>query len=218
MRKEKLTAVFTVVVIIFIVFALGLFVGRKLSSYKPKEGVINESMLQSTANTGLLNKKNKESASKKSANAVPSGKVSLSPLSKNTSGLAAHSPAASTSTSKSKTTVKTKKNYVKKPVYAYKYTKSKAASFASAPFSSKIYYTIQVAALLKAKDANIMANKFNSMGFFAYVIPINISGKHGKATYQQVRVGKFSSLKGAKSVEKIIAKKFNVKPYIIKVD
>ena len=203
MRKEKLTAVFVVIVTIFIVFALGLFIGRKLSSSKSKEGIINESMLKS------VTKLSKPAPVKSTKN-----------ISKNISKLAARPSVASTSTSKSKskTVIKAKKNYIKKPVYAYKYTKPKTASSISSPFSSKFYYTIQVAALLRVKDANMMASKLNSIGFFAYVLPIVIFGNHGKVTYQQVRVGKFSSLNGAKSVEKIIAKKLHVKPYIIKVD
>ncbi len=56
------------------------------------------------------------------------------------------------------------------------------------------------------------------MGFFAYIIPINISGKNGKAAYQQVRVGKFSNEKDALSVEKVISGKFKIKPYIIKIN
>ncbi len=228
MRKEKLTAVFVVIVTIFIVFALGLFIGRKLSSTGSKEGIINESMLQNVTNAGLLNKRNKRSPSKKFANVVPSGKIKLSPLSKpapvknakNIPKLAARSPIISTSKfkSKPKAVLKAKKNHIKKPVYAYKYAKSKTASSISSPFSSKFYYTIQVAALTRVKDANMMASKLNSIGFFAYVLPIVIFGSHGKVTYQQIRVGKFSSLNGAKSVEKIIAKKLHVKPYIIKVD
>ena len=212
MKKDKLTAVIVFLVIIFIVFVFGLFVGKKLSSKSSKEGVIKESALKnkSVPNGGLNSEEQ---------NPVSADNIKFAPISKLASlkkGKAetkktekVQKPAAA------KPAAKTKIVYVKKPVYVYKYiTKKSPAS----PFNSKIYYTIQVAALKNYAQAKTLADKLNSMGFFAYIVPISVSGKTGKAVYQQVRVGKFSTVNGAKSLENIISKKFKVKPYIIKVD
>lgn len=214
MKKEKLSVVFIVLVIMFIIFVAGIFVGKKLTPAKPKEGIINESSLKNT-----IGNKNDNIPP------VPSEKIKFKPLS-NLASLkkqeSAQKPVKkSLPEPKTKTIVKTKIVYVKKPVYVYKYKykyiKPKSVS-PSSPFSPKIYYTIQVAALKNIKAAKMLADKLNSMGFFAYLVPINISGKRGKATYQQVMVGKFTTRNGAKIFEKTIAKKFNVKPYIIKIN
>ena len=225
MKKDKLSAAIVFLVILFIVFALGLFVGKKLTPRKSKEGVIKESSLKTESNhpastlniTG--NQKTKENTP------VSTDNIKFAPISKLTSlknGNAAKKPAEKPAPApKPESKVRTKIVYVKKPIYIYKYITKKPAvkqKTASSPFASRVYYTIQVAALSKYNDAKKLADKLNSMGFFAYIVPISISGKKGKATYEQVRVGKFSTNKGAKSVENIISKKFNLKPYIIKVD
>ncbi len=226
MKKDKLSAVIVFLVILFIVFVLGLFVGKKLSPQKSKEGVIKESSLKtenkpslSSLNMGGNNHKVKKKT------AILSNNIKFAPISKLASlkkeGAAKKLVKKPTSTPKPKTKVKTRIIYVKKPIYIYKYITKKAPvkqKISASPFASEVYYTIQVAALSKYSEAKKLADKLNSMGFFAYIVPISISGKKGKATYEQVRVGKFSTNKGAKSVENIISKKFNLKPYIIKVD
>ncbi len=225
MKKDKLSAAIVFLVILFIVFALGLFVGKKLSPRKSKEGVIKESSLKTESNPPVSplniigNQKTKEKTP------VSTDNIKFAPISKLTSlknGNAAKKPAEKpTPAPKPESKVRTKIVYVKKPIYIYKYITKKPAvkqKTASSPFASRVYYTIQVAALSKYNDAKKLADKLNSMGFFAYIVPISISGKKGKASYEQVRVGKFSTNKGAKSVENIISKKFNLKPYIIKVD
>ena len=211
MKKDKLTAVIVFLVIIFIVFVFGLFVGKKLSPKSSKEGTIKESALKNknTQKTG----QNAEEQ-----NPVSSDNIKFAPISKLAS--LKKGKAKEVKTEKvlkpenkpaAKPQVKTKIVYVKKPVYVYKYITKK-------PFNSKVYYTIQVAALKNYTQAKTLADKLNSMGFFAYIVPISVSGKTAKAVYQQVRVGKFSTVNGAKSIENIISKKFKVKPYIIKVD
>ena len=225
MKKDKLSAAIVFLVILFIVFALGLFVGKKLSPRKSKEGVIKESSLKTESNPPVspLNITRKQKAEEKTP--VSTNNIKFTPISKLTSlknGNAAKKPAEKPApASKPESKVRTKIVYVKKPIYIYKYITKKPAvkqKTASSPFASRVYYTIQVAALSKYNDAKKLADKLNSMGFFAYIVPISISGKKGKASYEQVRVGKFSTNKGAKSVENIISKKFNLKPYIIKVD
>ncbi|MDA8052531.1 MAG: SPOR domain-containing protein [Deltaproteobacteria bacterium] len=225
MKKDKLSAAIVFLVILFIVFALGLFVGKKLSPRKSKEGVIKESSLKTESNPPVspLNITRKQKAEEKTP--VSTNNIKFAPISKLTSlknGNAAKKPAEKPApASKPESKVRTKIVYVKKPIYIYKYITKKPAvkqKTASSPFASRVYYTIQVAALSKYNDAKKLADKLNSMGFFAYIVPISISGKKGKASYEQVRVGKFSTNKGAKSVENIISKKFNLKPYIIKVD
>lgn len=215
MKKDKLTAVIVFLVIIFIVFVFGLFVGKKLSPKSSKEGVIKESALKnkSVPNTGL-NSKEQTPVSADNIKFAPISK--LASLKKGKAETKKTEKAQKTANAAAaKPAAKTKIVYVKKPVYVYKYiTKKSPAS----PFNSKIYYTIQVAALKNYAQAKILADKLNSMGFFAYIVPISVSGKTGKAVYQQVRVGKFSTVVGAKSLENIISKKFKVKPYIIKVD
>ncbi len=229
MKKDKLSAAAVFLVILFIVFALGLFVGKKLSPRKSKEGVIKESSLKTGSNSPVspLNITRNQKTEEKTP--VSTDNIKFAPISKLTSlknGNAAKKPAekpapAPAPVPKPKPKVRTKIVYVKKPIYIYKYITKKPAvkqKTASSPFTSGVYYTIQVAALSKYNDAKKLADKLNSMGFFAYIVPISISGKKGKASYEQVRVGKFSTNKGAKSVENIISKKFNLKPYIIKVD
>ena len=215
MKKDKLTAVIVFLVIIFIVFVFGLFVGKKLSSKSSKEGVIKESALKnkSVPNAGLNSEEQ---------NPVSADNIKFAPISKLASLKKGKAETKKTekvqkpaNAAAAKPAAKTKIVYVKKPVYVYKYiTKKSPAS----PFNSKIYYTIQVAALKNYAQAKTLADKLNSMGFFAYIVPISVSGKTGKALYQQVRVGKFSTVSGAKSIKNIISKKFKVKPYIIKVD
>ncbi|MCL4321824.1 MAG: SPOR domain-containing protein [Deltaproteobacteria bacterium] len=225
MKKDKLSAVIVFLVILFIVFALGLFVGKKLSPQKSKEGVIKESSLKTESNPPVspLNIIPNQKAEEKTP--VSTDNIKFAPISKLASlknGNAAKKPVEKpTPPPEPKTKVRTKIVYVKKPIYIYKYITKKPAvkqKTAASPFASKVYYTIQVAALSKYNDAKKLADKLNSMGFFAYIVPISISGKKGKAVYEQVRVGKFSTNAGAKSVENIISKKFNLKPYIIKVD
>ena len=220
MKKDKLTAVIVFLVIIFIVFVFGLFIGKKLSPKSSKEGTIKESALKNknTQKTG----QNPEEQ-----NPVSSDNIKFAPISKLAS--LKKGKAKEVKTEKvlkpenkpaAKPEVKTKIVYVKKPVYVYKYiTKNTAVKkVAAGPFNSKVYYTIQVAALKNYAQAKTLADKLNAMGFFAYIVPISVSGKTAKAVYQQVRVGKFSTVNGAKSIENIISKKFKVKPYIIKVD
>lgn len=222
MKKDKLTAVIVFLVIIFIVFVFGLFVGKKLSPKSSKEGTIKESALKnkSVPHAGL---------NSEGQNPVSANNIKFAPISKLASLKKGKVETKKTekvqkpaNTAAAKPAVKTKIVYVKKPVYVYKYItkKSPAVSKSSlaSPFNSKIYYTIQVAALKNYAQAKTLADKLNSMGFFAYIVPISISGKTGKAVYQQVRVGKFSTVNGAKSLENIISNKFKVKPYIIKVD
>ncbi|MCL5892516.1 MAG: SPOR domain-containing protein [Deltaproteobacteria bacterium] len=225
MKKDKLSAAIVFLVILFIVFALGLFVGKKLSPRKSKEGVIKESSLKTESSPPVspLNITHNQKTEEKTP--VSTDNIKFAPISKLTSlknGNAAKKPAEKPAPApKPESKVRTKIVYVKKPIYIYKYITKKPAvkqKTASSPFASRVYYTIQVAALSKYNDAKKLADKLNSMGFFAYIVPISISGKKGKASYEQVRVGKFSTNKGAKSVENIISKKFNLKPYIIKVD
>jgi len=218
LKKDKFTAVIVFLVILFIVFVFGLFVGRKLSPKNSKEGTIKESALKSELKISNLRRNNKKPP-------VSLGGIKFAPISKLVSLKKKNAPVSVKKTSpvaKSKAAkVKIKIVYVKKPVYIYKYkTKNrKVLSKRSrvSHVSSKIYYTIQVAALSKYSKAKAFVNKLDAMGFFAYVLPVKISGKSGKIIYQQVRVGKFSTVKGAKSIESIISKKFKVKPYIITV-
>ncbi len=227
MKKDKLSAAAVFLVILFIVFALGLFVGKQLSPRKSKEGVIKESSLKTESNFPVSPLNIIGSQKTKEKTPVSTDNIKFAPISKLTSlknGNAAKKPAekpAPAPVPKPESKVRTKIVYVKKPIYIYKYITKKPVvkqKTASSPFASRVYYTIQVAALSKYNDAKKLADKLNSMGFFAYIVSISISGKKGKASYEQVRVGKFSTNKGAKSVENIISKKFNLKPYIIKVD
>ena len=223
MKKDKLTAVIAFLLIIFIVFVFGLFVGKKLSPKSSKEGMIKESALKNK--NALKARQNSEKQNLVSAN----NNIKFAPISKLAALKKGNIKAKKTGAAqklenkpaiKPKAKVKTRIVYVKKPVYIYKYItkKTPAKKGATSPFNSKLYYTIQVAALSNYAQAKIMADKLNSMGFFAYIVPITARGKTGKAVYQQVRVGKFSTVNGAKSLENIISKKFKVKPYIVKVD
>ncbi len=217
MKKDKFTAVIVFLVILFIVFVFGLFVGRKLSPKNSKEGTIKESALKNELKLSNLQKSNKKSP-------ISVGGIKFAPISKLVSLKKGNVPVSVGKTppvAKKAAKVKIKIVYVKKPVYIYKYkTKHKKALLKRSTVSHvspKIYYTIQIAALSKYSEAKAFANKLDAMGFFAYVLPVKISGKSGKTIYQQVRVGKFSTVKGAKSIESIISKKFKVKPYIITV-
>ena len=220
MKKDKITAVIVFLVIIFIVFVFGLFVGKKLSPKNSKEGVIKESALKNKNKTNI-------GQNSQSQNSVSEDNIKFAPISKLAALKKGKIKSKKIESAKkpqnaiaAKPVAKTKIVYVKKPVYVYKYiTKKAPAKNSSAPpFNSKNYFTIQVAALSNYGQAKTLADKLNAMGFFAYIVPISVEGKNGKAVYQQVRVGKFSTVKGAKSVENIISKKFNVKPYVIKVD
>jgi cell division septation protein DedD len=211
LKKDKIAAVAVFLVIIFIVFVFGLFIGKKLSPKNSKEGTIKESALKNK-NTPKTGQNSEEQ------NPVSADNIKFAPISKLASLKKGKIKEGKTEIVRkpenkpaAKPEVKTKIVYVKKPVYVYKYITKKT-------FNSKIYYTIQVAALKNYAQAKTLADKLNSMGFFAYIVPISVSGKTAKAVYQQVRVGKFSTAKGAKSIENIISKKFKVKPYIIKVD
>lgn len=211
MKKDKITAVIVFLVVIFIVFVFGLFIGKKLSPKSSKEGTIKESALK---NKNTLNaEQNSQKSSPVSADNIKFAPISkLAALKKGKVKAKKTEPVQKSENKNAvKPVVKTKIVYVKKPVYVYKYITKK-------PFNSKIYYTIQVAALSNYAQAKTLSDKLNSMGFFAYIVPISVSGKTAKALYQQVRVGKFSTVNGAKSIENIISKKFKVKPYIIKVD
>ena len=222
MKKDKITAVIVFLTVIFIVFVFGLYIGKKFSSKSPKEGIIKESALKKGSRsffqgTGKTQKGGTAAISAGNIKFAPISK--LSALKKGKAGKKLKKPAEKITPEKPapvKPVVKTKIIYVKKPVYVYKYKYVKTPT--PNPFNSKVYYTIQVAALSKYSQAKAMADKLNSMGFFAYIVPISVSGKSGKAVYQQVRVGKFATEKGANSVEGLIAQKFKVKPYVIKVD
>ncbi|MHB1755596.1 MAG: SPOR domain-containing protein [bacterium] len=226
MKKDKITAVIVFLTVIFIVFVFGLYIGKKFSSKSPKEGIIKESALKKGSGaffpgSGKTQSGGVAAGSVKNIKFAPISK--LSSLKKGKTGKKIKKPAekiAHEKTAPLKPVVKTKIVYVKKPVYIYKYKYVKVPTSAHAPnpFNSKVYYTIQVAALSKYSQAKAMADKLNAMGFFAYIVPISVSGKSGKAVYQQVRVGKFATEQGAKSVEGVIAQKFKVKPYVIKVD
>lgn len=219
MKKNKLTAAIVFSVILFIVFVFGLFVGKKLSPKSSKEGTIKESALknQNKLNGGQNNQ---------GQTPLSSSNIKFAPISKLAALKKENAPKKSKTIKEIKPEAKpnhkieTKIVYVKKPVYVYKYItkKSPVKKTVPSPFNSKVYYTIQVAALKNYAQAKVLADKLNSMGLFSYIVPISISGKSVKAVYQQVRVGKFSTVIGAKSVEKIISNKFKVKPYIVKVD
>ncbi|MCL4542450.1 MAG: SPOR domain-containing protein [Deltaproteobacteria bacterium] len=217
MKKDKLLGIIAFLVLLFVVFVLGLFVGRKLSPEKSKEGIIKESSLKKeTAKPSIssLNTAGSQKIKKKAP--VSASNIKFAPISKLVSlknGNAAKKLAGEPvlTPPKPKTGLKTKTVNVQKRVFAKQ-------KIPASPFVSKVYYAVQVAALSKYSDAKKLAGKLSSMGFFAYIVPISISGKNGKATYEQVRVGKFSTDKGARSVENIISKKFGLKPYIIKVD
>jgi cell division septation protein DedD len=220
LKKDKLTAIIVFLVVIFIVFVFGLFIGKKLSPKSSKEGTIKESALKSR-DRFADNKKTRDHAPVSVDN-----NIKFAPISKLASLKSEKFKVKKKKTAKkiksmapAKPNVKTKIVYVKKPVYVYKYItkKTPAKQKSAVPINSKVYYTIQVAALSNYAQAKTIADKLNSMGFFAYITPISVAGKAGKAVYQQVRVGKFSTATGAKSLEKVIATKFKVKPYILKV-
>ncbi|MGC8554903.1 MAG: SPOR domain-containing protein [Candidatus Acidulodesulfobacterium sp.] len=219
MKKDKITAVIVFLTVIFIVFVFGLYIGKKFSSKSPKEGIIKESALKKGSGSFFQGTGKTQNGGTAPGTA---GKIKFAPISKLSAlkkGKKLKKPAEKITPEKPapvKPVVKTKIVYVKKPIYVYKYKYVKTPP--SNPFNSKVYYTIQVAALSKYSQAKAMADKLNSMGFFAYIVPISVSGKSGKAVYQQVRVGKFATEQGANSVEGVIAKKFKVKPYVIKVD
>ncbi|MHB8282413.1 MAG: SPOR domain-containing protein [bacterium] len=227
MKKEKISVLFVILVLMFVIFAVGIYVGKKLNNpSSSKEGIINESTIKNS-----LNSKDESKLISSNGKNQPTADNSLNfkPLTqsklKNKKNIINKTKQKIISNQKSKPVkpiVKTKIVYVKKPVYVYKYIKIKPktanAAKSASPFSSSIYYAIQVAALSNYKTAKNLANKLNKMGFFAYIIPISISGKNGKAVYQQVRVGKFSNEKDALSVEKVISVKFKIKPYIVKVN
>jgi cell division septation protein DedD len=225
LKKDKITAVIVFLTVIFIVFVFGLYIGKKFSAKSPKEGIIKESALKKGSGSFFQGNGKTQSGGTAPGTA---GKIKFAPISKLSAlkkGKKLKKPAEKITHEKPapvKPVVKTKIVYVKKPVYVYKYKYIKTLPSASVsapnPFNSKVYYTIQVAALSKYSQAKAMADKLNSMGFFAYIVPISVSGKSGKAVYQQVRVGKFATEQGANSVEGVIAKKFKVKPYVIKVD
>ncbi len=226
MKKDKITAVIVFLTVIFIVFVFGLFIGKKLSPESSKEGTINKPVIKNNNNI-------RTKAPRRLGHRLPSAgsNIKFAPISrlaalkkgevlkKRKTGEKGQKVKHSGHPVKQKE--KTKIIYVKKPVYVYRYIIKKvhpASSSKANLLNFKVYYTIQVAALSNYAQAKAIADKLNSMGFFAYIIPITVSGKSGKAVYQQVRVGKFSTEKGAKSLENVIAKKFKVKPYIIKVD
>ncbi|MHB1662062.1 MAG: SPOR domain-containing protein [bacterium] len=213
MKKDKLAAVIVFLVILFIVFVFGLFIGKKLSPKTSKEGTIKESALKN---------QNKLPAGQNTKEQTPvsASDIKFAPISKLAALKKENAPKKPETKKEVKPKVETKIVYVKKPVYVYKYVTKKAPvkKSAASPFNSKVYYTIQVAALKNYAQAKTLADKLNSMGFFAYIVPISVSGKSVKAVYQQVRVGKFSTVNGAESIKNIISKKFKVKPYIIKVD
>ncbi len=227
MKKGKISVLFVILVLMFIVFAIGVYAGKKLTNSSSKEGIINESAINNS-----LNSKSKSNLllSNGKKQPVSSNLLNFQPLvntnNKNKKNIIKKTKQNAVSPKKSKSVkpiVKTRIIYVKKPVYVYKYIKIKpktsvAPKSAASPFSSNVYYTIQVAALSNYKIAKKLADKLNAMGFFAYILPIHISGKNGKAVYQQVRVGKFSNKNDALSVEKLISSKFKIKPYIIKID
>jgi cell division septation protein DedD len=226
MKKGKVSVLFVILVLMFIVFAIGVYAGKKLTNSSSKEGVINESAIKNS-----LTSKNKSNLllSNGKKQPVPSDSLNFQPLAKTSSkskkNIIKKTKQSAVSLKKpkyAKPVVKTRIIYVKKPIYVYKYIKIKpktpAAPKAASPFSSNVYYTIQVAALSNYKVAKNLADKLNTMGFFAYILPISISGKNGKAVYQQVRVGKFSNENDALSVEKLISSKFKIKPYIIKIN
>lgn len=220
MKKDKISAIIVFLAVIFIVFVFGLFVGKKLSLKSSKEGVVKESSLKSkNSQSGILNAGGHKIISPGSIKFAPISKLAAL---KKESVQPVKEPAVAPIKNKivKKPKAKVKIIYVKKPVYVYKYITKKipVKGSPSSPFNSKVYYAVQVAAFSNYAQAKVMADKLNSMGFFAYIIPITVKGKEGNAVYQQVRVGKFSAESGAKSIENIIAKKFNVKPYIIKID
>jgi cell division septation protein DedD len=227
MKKEKISVLFVILVLMFIVFAIGVYTGKKLTnSSSSKEGVINESAIKNSLNSKnksnlLLFNGKKQPVSSKSLNFQPLAKTNNNSK-KNVIKKTKQGLVTAKKSKPAKPITKTKIVYVKKPVYVYKYIKVKPktsiAHKSVSPFSSNAYYTIQVAALSNYKTAKKLADKLNAMGFFAYILPIHISGKNGKAVYQQVRVGKFSNENDALSVEKLISSKFKIKPYIIKIN
>ncbi len=166
MKNRKPISFLIYLVILIIVFAAGVYTGRRLSPLKSREGVISESSLkQESALTSSINTGNAPSAP----------------------------PIASTPA-------------------INKLAKKHAPAIARSKTSStpaKTFYTIQVAAFSSYSKAKKIAGEIDSMGFIAYIVPYK--------TYQLVRVGKFSSTKGLKSIKGILAKKFNVKPYVMRI-
>ena len=172
MKKDKITAVIVFLTVIFIVFVFGLYIGKKFSSNKsPKEGIIKESALKKGNGSffqGNGKTQNGGGVAAGSAEKIKFAPISkLSALKKGKAGKKLKKPAEKNKAEKPapvKTVVKTKIVYVKKPVYIYKYKYIKKSR--PNPFNSKVYYTIQVAALSKYSQAKAMADKLNSMGFF----------------------------------------------------
>lgn len=233
MKKEKITAAAVFLVVLFIVFVFGLFVGKKLSTGGSKEGTIKESALKNESPAAINSPDSGQGAGSQAQTPVSPGNMNFTSISNLPSGSSKTKPEPakleSSSGGGAKKAESLKKNTVKKPVSKISYVRKPA--YVRKPVVKKkfipktpsvktvpgIYYTIQVAALGKYSQAKSLADKLNSMGFFAYILPLSVSGKNGKIVYQQVRVGKFSSESGAMAVENTIAKKFNVKPYIIKL-
>ncbi|MHB8292360.1 MAG: hypothetical protein ACYDEG_07855, partial [bacterium] len=172
MKKEKISALFVILVLMFIIFAIGIYVGKKLNNpSSSKEGIINESAIKNS-----LNSKNESNliSSKGKNQPVMSNSLNFKPLTqsklKNKTNIIKKTKQKIVSNQKSKLAkpvIKTKIIYVKKPVYVYKYIKikPKAANAAKSapPFSPNIYYTIQVAALSNYKTAKNLAAKLNAM-------------------------------------------------------
>jgi len=162
LRKDKLSAVIVFLVILFIVFVLGLFVGKKLSPQKSREGVINGPSLNINGNppSTSLNTNSAHKASKSTV--LSTDNIKFAPISKLVSlkKRAITKKIVKKPVLTPKIKVKTKIIYIKKPVYIYKYrykyitrkapTKQKKHISSS---SSAIYYTIQVAAVSKYDDA-----------------------------------------------------------------
>lgn len=227
MKKDKLSAIIIFLVILFIVFVIGLFVGKHLSPLKSREGIIQGPSLNINSNpsSASLNTGNNRKVDKNTV--LSTNNIKFAPISKLVSlkkkTVAKKIVEKPVVTPKIK--VKTKIIYIKKPVYIYKYrykyiTKKPPVKQKkhTASTISKVYYTIQVAAVSKYEDAKKLAGKLNSMGLFAYIVPVSISKKTGKVVYQQIRVGKFSTNNGAEAVKNMISKKFNLKPYIVKIN
>lgn len=235
MKNKKVSAAIIFAVVLFVVFVFGVYIGKQTGAGGSRESIIKEASIKKGGNSlqpsGETGSSQNNAATANQGNPISTGKVNFKPISGKLSSSNEVSSKSNTVTKNNTSSGVTENKgntrvvYVKKPVYIYKYkykyVPKKSFSGHAAPKSlaksGKVYYTVQVAALLKYSEAKRFSKKLNSLGFFSYIVSVKEVRNGRMETLFKVRVGKFSTFSGAKSFEKLLASKMDVKPFITKV-
>ncbi|PIE74681.1 MAG: hypothetical protein CSA18_03780 [Deltaproteobacteria bacterium] len=110
-----------------------------------------------------------------------------------------------------------KKKYVKQDFILIKKSdkEKKILSYVKASSENSFYFTVQVAALKKSSDAELLASKLRESGFNAY----SVSGvSETGVNWYRVRVGRYSEKKICEETKKELFEKMKINGFVVKVN